>query len=173
MGEIIKPSVDPAQWRSELRLVSSRLLNFNEKLSDRRSRIQQGESHLQSLNSKFCEMERHIEHVAKLISDDISEISSKEGQINQRFRVQIGKYMDAKAKIESYSKCKESHIKKAEELSFTLNKISAELASVKKKIHERGCSLTDDAPLVEIRAALQRLRIENKELAVRMGVLVS
>lgn len=31
--------------------------------------------------------------------------------------------------------------------------------------------MTDTAPLVEIRAALQRLKSENKELDIRIGVL--
>ena len=44
---------------------------------------------------------------------------------------------------------------------------------MKKKMDEKASGVTDATPLVEIRAAIQRLKKENRELDVRIGLLVS
>ncbi len=56
----------------------------------------------------------------------------------------------------------------AEKLAQTLK----ELEEVKKMMDEKGNSMTDTTPLVQIRESLQRLKDENKELDIRIGVLV-
>ena len=42
---------------------------------------------------------------------------------------------------------------------------------MKKKMESKSSSVTDATPLVDIRAAIQRLRKENKEMDIRIGVL--
>jgi hypothetical protein len=44
---------------------------------------------------------------------------------------------------------------------------------MKKKLDGEASSVSDATPLTEIRAAIQRLRKENKELDVYLGMLVS
>lgn len=54
-----------------------------------------------------------------------------------------------------------------------MNSITEELDQRKKQIDLKVNSVTDANPLVEIRAAIQRLRKENRELDIRIGMLVS
>jgi len=54
-----------------------------------------------------------------------------------------------------------------------LNSITEELDQRKKQIDLKVNSVTDANPLVEIRAAIQRLRKENRELDIHIGMLVS
>jgi len=42
---------------------------------------------------------------------------------------------------------------------------------MKKKMESKSSSVTDATPLVDIQAAIQRLRKENKEMDIRIGVL--
>jgi estrogen-related receptor beta like 1 len=49
--------------------------------------------------------------------------------------------------------------------------ISDELCQVKKKMDEKASSMTDATPLVEIRAAIQRLKKENNVMNIQIGVL--
>ena len=44
---------------------------------------------------------------------------------------------------------------------------------MKKKMDDKASSVTDSSALVEIRTAVERLRNENKELDIRIGILVS
>jgi pyruvate formate-lyase activating enzyme-like uncharacterized protein len=65
------------------------------------------------------------------------------------------------------------HTNKTTVLSEKLNTLSADVDTVKREIDKKGSSITDTSPVVEIRTALQLLKEENKELDVRIGVLVS
>ena len=46
-----------------------------------------------------------------------------------------------------------------------------ELKDIKKKIKDKGKSMTDVSPLVDIRAAIATLREENQGLDIRLGLL--
>ena len=56
-------------------------------------------------------------------------------------------------------------------LADDLECISNELDQMKKKMESKSSSVTDATPLVDIRAAIQRLKKENKEMDIRIGVL--
>ena len=73
----------------------------------------------------------------------------------------------------SLEKSFDTHTTKTTVLSEKLIRIEAEVDTVKQEVDKKGSSMTDTSPVVEIRTALQLLREENKELEVRLGVLVS
>ena len=49
--------------------------------------------------------------------------------------------------------------------------VADELGEVKRKMDDKASHMTDATPLVDIRAAVQRLRKENSAMNVRLGVL--
>lgn len=57
------------------------------------------------------------------------------------------------------------------ERSNTLAQIADELESVKAEMEERGSSMTDGTPLVNIRKTLGRLKQELVTMDVRIGVV--
>ena len=63
------------------------------------------------------------------------------------------------------------HTESTAALSEDLVVISEELDEAKKRMNEKAGSMTDAKPLVDIRAAIQRLRSENKQLDVKIGIL--
>ncbi|KAL3797622.1 hypothetical protein ACHAWO_013399 [Cyclotella atomus] len=160
-------SLDSQEWRRELEPG----VGHGRNEGDLRSRLQQGAGTLQRLSKEFSVTELQIAHVSKLISDDLHQVDCKEKQFNELFRDKIDEYKDAKSKLEALGKSKDIQTKKSKELFKTLGRLNEELDLCKKKIDAKGSSITDTTPLVEIRTALQRLRSENKELDLRIGVL--
>ncbi len=72
-------------------------------------------------------------------------------------------------------KLEKSHEERTERNKHLAGKLAQtlkELEEVKKMMDEKGNSMTDTTPLVQIRESLQRLKDENKELDIRIGVLV-
>ena len=57
------------------------------------------------------------------------------------------------------------------ERSRTLAQIADELESVKSEMEERGSSMTDGTPLVNIRKTLARIKQEIVAMDVRIGVV--
>ena len=82
-------------------------------------------------------------------------------------------FSKSKDHIKQLEEAHEEHSENNKILSDDLEYISDELNEMKKKMDGKASSMTDAKPLLEIRAAIQRLKKENKELDVRIGVLVS
>ncbi len=57
------------------------------------------------------------------------------------------------------------------ERSHILAQLSDNLESIKSEMEERGSSMTDGTPLVNIRRALTRMHAEVTAMNVRLGVL--
>ncbi|KAL3787651.1 hypothetical protein HJC23_011799 [Cyclotella cryptica] len=168
----IRSTIDPVQWKNELERVSSRLIvHHTQNEDDWRCRLDQNISDLRSLGDQFSKMEHQISQIGKLILDDLQQIDSKEVQLHQKFNCEVNEYEVAKTRLMSLEKSIDTHTSKTAILSEKLGKLSADVDAVKKEIDKKGSSITDTSPVVEIRAALQLLKEENKELDVRLGIL--
>ncbi len=99
------------------------------------------------------------------------QIDHKTTEFNKRFYDQLDEYNRAKAKIKELEMSTQHHDQKVERLNDQLEQLSMELADVKKQIHDKGRNMTDATPLVEMRAAIQRLKEENREFDILIGVL--
>ncbi|KAG9461875.1 hypothetical protein GDO78_015489, partial [Eleutherodactylus coqui] len=49
--------------------------------------------------------------------------------------------------------------------------VNEELEKVKQEIEEKGSSITDGAPLVKMKQALTKLKQENLQMEIRIGVV--
>ena len=67
----------------------------------------------------------------------------------------------------------EEHAENAANLANELQYVTDDLDCMKKSLDGEASMFSDASPLVEIRAAIQHLRKENKELDIYLGVLVS
>ena len=79
----------------------------------------------------------------------------------------------AKDQLKQLQEAHDEHTENAANLSDDLKSISEELDRRKKQIDSMVNNVTDANPVVEIRAAIQRLRKENRELDIYIGMLVS
>lgn len=79
----------------------------------------------------------------------------------------------AKDRLKQLEGAHDEHTANSTLLSNDLKSITEELDRRKKQIDSMVNSVTDANPLVEIRAAIQRLRKENRELDIHIGMLVS
>lgn len=79
--------------------------------------------------------------------------------------------LQARTNLKILEDTHEENAENATNLSDDLQFLSEELNRLKKKVDGEASSVSDTSPLVEIRAAIQHLRKENKELDVLLGVL--
>ena len=82
-------------------------------------------------------------------------------------------YGKAKEQLQLLEEAHKEHTEITADLSRDLECISEELDQMKKRTDDRASSVTDSSALVEIRKATERLRNENKELDIHIGILVS
>jgi len=79
----------------------------------------------------------------------------------------------AKMNLKMLEVAHEEHTENAANLADELQYVTDDLDRMKKSLDGEASMVSDASPMAEIRAAIQRLRNENKELDIYLGVLVS
>mmetsp|Transcript_3225 Transcript_3225/g.6890 ORF Transcript_3225/g.6890 Transcript_3225/m.6890 type:complete len:422 (+) Transcript_3225:27-1292(+) len=169
----IKSNVDQVEWKAELDRVSQRLIVPKATIGDKnwRSFLDSSMEHLRMMDEVSKSLEPQLQHISRTVSGDIEQIATKEAIVNQNFRKQIDEFQNEKLQQLKLEKSHEERTERKKELAEKLDQTLKELEEVKKMMDERGNSMTDTTPLVQMRESLQRLRDENKELDIRIGVL--
>ncbi|KAL3781569.1 hypothetical protein ACHAW5_002578 [Stephanodiscus triporus] len=127
---------------------------------------------MRPLCEAFATLEPQLTHVSKMVREELRELKAKEeGYLRERFGRQIDEYKKAKTNLKRLEETHEEHAENATNLSDDLQCLSEELDRMKKNLDGEATSVSDATPLAEIRAAIQCLQKENKELDVYLGVL--
>jgi estrogen-related receptor beta like 1 len=134
-------------------------------------KLRESIGHLQVIKAELSVLKPQIRHASDTISAEYDLQEKQTKKFNERFRHQIAEYHQVKAKIRELEESMHHHDQKTNTLNDHLEELSIELADLKKKIHDKGKSMTDTAPLVEMRKAIQRLKDENREFDITIGVL--
>lgn len=79
----------------------------------------------------------------------------------------------AKMSLKMLEVAHEEHSKNAANFADELQCVTDDLDRMKTSLDGEASMVSDASPLAKIRAAIQRLRKENKELDIYLGVLVS
>mmetsp|Transcript_14330 Transcript_14330/g.32020 ORF Transcript_14330/g.32020 Transcript_14330/m.32020 type:complete len:136 (+) Transcript_14330:629-1036(+) len=126
-----------------------------------------------AVSNQSTPIEDQLQQVAKDVSAVQDRIVGKENLLNSKYRDTIKGYKEAtdrlvllEAKLSDVSSSVESQTQ-------DLAQITAALNSTKKTIKEKGKSMTDMSPLVEIKTILQSVNAEIKDFDTRIGVMVS
>lgn len=136
-----------------------------------RRRLEQSVDDLDNLSKQFVTLEPRILHASKFVSDELRRTESKESEIGGRFRSQVDDYKHAQNELQRLENAHTEHTENNRDLADDFEVISEKLDNLKKKVDEKASGMTDAKPLIDIRAAIQRLRAENKEMDIRIGIL--
>ena len=163
---------DLHSFSAEFALLEPRLTHASKLVSDDLRQIELKESELSELHW------REVSEVKKVrLNQNVNILVKKPCETQVCFFSQYITYslhlIQANELIKQLEGAHDEHTETTKILSHDLSCISEELDQVKKKMDGKASSMTDASPLVEIRAAIQRLKKENKELDIHIGVLVS
>jgi len=198
VAQITQTMIDPMEWKQECERVAPRLeVQFKPSPSssssaassdailttvptandiiggDWRGHVGRARKMCDAVSNQSTPIEDQLQQVAKDVSAVQDRIVGKENLLNSKYRDTIKGYKEAtdrlvllEAKLSDVSSSVESQTQ-------DLAQITAALNSTKKTIKEKGKSMTDMSPLVEIKTILQSVNAEIKDLDTRIGVMVS
>jgi len=136
------------------------------------TRKEQSIAHLRTLKGSLSALKPQVHEAINAMSLEREKIEHKTSIFNNgRFRDQLVEYHQARAKIEELEMAAEHRDENVNVLNGQLEQLTLELADVKKQIHDKGKSMTDAAPVIQMRAAIERLKEENREFDILIGVL--
>lgn len=171
-SSMLESKVDPHQWRMELERVAPQLkVVLQTAAKEWRSHLDQAVSLEKQINEGMPKTQETLSHIVEEISEAIEKISSREKLVNQNCDHMISEFQKIKQMLhrveEQYAGSSGTITERTNELA----QISEELELVKSKMDQRGNSMTDTSPLIDIKKALTRIKTEVKQMDLRIGAV--
>ena len=138
---------------------------------DWRSHLEQMHAHRDGIDEALISTKLDLDRLQAEIEKTLEKISSREKYINNQLEQPLTLYKQISHLLaqtkEQYKQVSGGVV----ERSRLLGQITDELDTVKNEMDERGTSMTDGSPLVNIRKSLARVKSEILGMDVRIGVL--
>lgn len=171
-SSMLESKVDPHQWRMELERVAPQLkVVLHTAAKEWRTHLDQAVSLEKQINEGMPKTQQTLSHISEEISEAVAKISSREKLVNQNCDILISEFQKVK---QSLNRVEEQYAGSSGTITDRTNElaqISEELDLVKSKMDQRGNSMTDTSPLLDIKKALARIKAEVKQMDLRIGAV--
>lgn len=101
----------------------------------------------------------------------MEKIESREKHLNKELKVYIEEYKNLHIELSRVNADVKENDRQISEMEENLTRVTNELENVKIAMEQRGNSMTDGSPLINIKKAVVRLKEEIAEIDVKIGVL--
>lgn len=138
---------------------------------DWRAHLDQMQKHRSGIEEALVTTKGQLDKLQSDISHTLEKISSREKYLNSQLEPLLFQY---RALQDEFARVSEQYREVSggvTERSRKLAQITEELESVKQEMDERGSSMTDGTPLVNIKKAVSQIKSEITGMDVRLGVL--
>ncbi|KAF4522882.1 hypothetical protein B566_EDAN012936 [Ephemera danica] len=186
---ILESKTDLESWKLELERVLPQLkVTVKADTRDWRSHLEQMQQLQKGITTAFESTSSELESLHTDVAKALDKIGAREKYLNSQLEPMLVEFRKVQAEL---ARTKE-HYKEvsggvqlgvsfaiylfdvvAKERSRTLGMISDELDLVKQEMEERGVSMTDGTPLVNLKKTLAKLQAEINVMDVRIGALDS
>jgi intraflagellar transport protein 57 len=162
---------DAIQWAQEVERMAPRLRS-GVAASGRewRSHLEQTRGHHVSMGGLLEETNRSLSTLTADSTSAIQRVQAKEKFLNTTFVSLLEKNNKLRAREQELSGEHRQRTNAVASLTSEIGQVTDEMEEAKSKLDEEGSSMTDQTPLVRIKAALGKLRSENRSLDLRIGV---
>lgn len=169
--EVMESNIDSTEWKLEVERVMHHLkVTVRNDSRDWRSHLDQIHQHRKNIEETLSTTKQQLDKLHSDISRSMEKISSREKYLNNQLEQLILEYRTAQDQLAQVKEQYKSVSGGVTERSRTLSQITEELEQVKQEMDERGSNMTDGKPLVNIRKALSKLKLELSQMDVRIGV---
>jgi len=160
------------EWLDEVDRVANNLkVVARLESKDWRARLDQISTHHKSVEKALHTTKPRLDRLEKNLSKALDTVESRQKYMNSNLESLLGDLRSAQDNLaereSSYEKVSGGLSRKTEELGQTTNNLD----QVKRAMEERGTSMTDGAPLVKLKQALNRVTQEISDMRLQSAVL--
>ncbi|XP_076655690.1 intraflagellar transport 57 [Halictus rubicundus] len=170
--DILESKTSREEWQLELERVLPQLkVTVKTDSRDWRSHIDQMQQFRTNIANNLTGTKSQLDKLHSELSNTLDKIRTRESYLNRQLEPILKEYQTLQ---EELSKVKEQYRDVSggvTERTRVFNKLSEELEHVKKEMDERGSSMTDGTPLINIKKTITKMKNEISEMNVRIGVL--
>ncbi|CAL1273411.1 unnamed protein product [Larinioides sclopetarius] len=169
--EVMESNIDAMEWKLEIERVMHQLkVTVRNDSRDWRSHLDQIRQHRKNIDETMSTTKTQLDKLYTDISRSLEKIGSREKYLNNQLEQLVLEYRTAQDQLSQVREQYKSVSGGVTERSRILSQITEELDQVKQEMDERGSNMTDGKPLVNIRKALSKLKVELSQMDVRIGV---
>ncbi|XP_054714052.1 intraflagellar transport protein 57 homolog [Uloborus diversus] len=169
--EVMESNIDAMEWKLEVERVMHQLkVTVRNDSRDWRSHLDQIHQHRKNIDETLSSTKLQLDKLHSDISRSLEKIGSREKYLNNQLEQLVLEYRTAQDQLAQVKEQYKSVSGGVTERSRILSQITEELDQVKQEMEERGSNMTDGKPLVNIRKALSKLKVELSQIDVRIGV---
>jgi len=169
---ILQTQIDPHVWQLEVERVAPKLkVTIPNDAKEWRTHLSQTRQYKQVIESQFPGAKKQLEMLSRELSGALERIKAKENFINTQFDHRALDYRTQQEELQtvqtSYTELNEVVMN----YQIDLKNLSEELETVKGEMEDRSSTVTDTAPIVKMKEAFKKLRLDTRQLEVRVGVV--
>ncbi|KYM82897.1 Intraflagellar transport protein 57 like protein [Atta colombica] len=172
LDSILESTTNREEWQLELEKVLPRLkVTVKTDSRDWRAHLEQMKQLRTNITTNLSGTKTHLNKIYTDIGNTLDKIKTRETYLNKQLEPSLTDYRSLQ---EELSKVKEQYRDVSggvTERTRVLNKLVEELEHVKREMDERGSSMTDGTPLINIKKMITRMKNEISEMNIRIGVL--
>jgi len=165
-------STNIEEWKLELEEVLPSLrVTIKLDYRDWRTSLKQMKDHKLMMNAAIDKVKPLLVYLCSTLGETMEKVYSREQYLNNSLDSLLIEYRNSKdelARVNEHYKTLSNGVVKRQD---TLLKITEKLDIIKQEMDERGSSMTDGTPLINIKKAIATIRTDIMEMDVRIGVL--
>ncbi|XP_039431055.1 intraflagellar transport protein 57 homolog [Culex pipiens pallens] len=163
---------DSENWRLELERVLPQLkVVVKTDSRDWRAHLEQMRSLRSNIESATEETDGQLKKLQTDISYVMEKIESREKHLNNDLKELIQQYKQILVEYNQVNGLMKENDQEKTEKEHELSKITNELENIKIQMEQRGNSMTDGSPLINIKKAIFRIKEEISEMDIKIGVM--
>ncbi|XP_070165767.1 intraflagellar transport protein 57 homolog isoform X1 [Polyergus mexicanus] len=169
---ILESNTNRDEWQLELEKVLPRLkVTVKTDSRDWRAHLEQMKQLRANIATDLSGTKASLNKIYTDIGNTLDKVKTRETFLNKQLEPSLTEYRSLQEKL---SKIKEQYRDVSggvTERTRVLNKLVEELEHLKREMDERGSSMTDGTPLINIKKTITKMRNEISEMNIRIGVL--
>ncbi|XP_003708423.1 intraflagellar transport 57 [Megachile rotundata] len=170
--DILESKTNREEWQLELERVLPQLkVTVKTDSRDWRSHIEQMKQFHTNIATNLTGTKSQLDKLRTDVTSALDKVKARESYLNRQLEPVLKEYQTLQDEL---SKIKEQYRDVSggvTERTRIFNKLSEELEHIKKEMDERGSSMTDGTPLINIKKTITKMKNEISEMNVRIGVL--
>lgn len=170
--DILEADIDPKEWLLEVERVAPKLkIQMPSDSKEWRTHLQQTKGYKDVIESQFPAAKAQLEKLSRELSSTLERIRTKEQFINSQFDHRALDYRQQQEELQQVQQQYAELNEVVMNLQAEQKTIQEELEVVKNEMEDRSSTVTDTAPIVKMKDAFKRLRLDTRQLEVRIGVV--
>ncbi|XP_029673373.1 intraflagellar transport protein 57 homolog [Formica exsecta] len=169
---ILESNTNRDEWQLELEKVLPRLkVTVKTDSRDWRAHLEQMKQLRANIATDLSGTKASLNKIYTDIGNTLDKVKTRETFLNKQLEPSLTEYRSLQEKL---SKIKEQYRDVSggvTERTRVLNKLVEELEHLKREMDERGSSMTDGTPLINIKKTITKMKNEISEMNIRIGVL--